>query len=551
MPLLRFIYCHNPFYLASAALVFFGSQSLFAEGTAWSAGPLFAFLGTYTLLLVAAGVAIVRWGRIWEDARSIFMVVLVLWVALSASFDELLLDNTRTGCILLALGLVLSIASSEFALRATGLPLSRGYRLPFHGLMALFFVYPLVPVLLGPRSVAADVSVALFAPIVAIGYLAFVPALERGSHAVRQDAPWRFPFYPWIPLLLLLPCGVVRGRSLCLAFGSGIDDATIFAPYLIAPALFVIGALLELGGRRHGRAMVRHVALAFPAVAIALSVLPELNTTQREFFDRSAVLGAPAQWTAIGSALFYAWTMRRRSPAADALLAASIVVWGSLAVDPSSAGVHVWSSPTALSLSIATAVIALGWRGSVVHRVATGFLGIAALGASGWGSPSSGLPTLYVASQAGLVWLWAVSRTVNTREAAVLRATIAVAIPPSVWAALNVAMSSPTDVVARSVPVIAATSWLALQGYWTYRYRTRLHTTMLLASVTVLLGRAALELRHWSAAALRVAGGLALFAVGIGVSVAKIRAGRTGHDPPEPPLTLERPPLESGDGSPP
>ena len=75
----RFLYNQNPFYLISAALVLYGfSVSITQDelnNTPWVLASLFS--GYITLLALSAW-AIVRWGKVWDDARSILMVLLLL-----------------------------------------------------------------------------------------------------------------------------------------------------------------------------------------------------------------------------------------------------------------------------------------------------------------------------------------------------------------------------------------------------------------------------------------------------------------------------------------
>src|SRR5690606_20125594 len=74
------LYNHNPFYVISAVLMLYAVRSLYGELeigaiNCWIMMGVFA---GYTALLAGIGVLIVRWGKVWEDARSIFVVVLLL-----------------------------------------------------------------------------------------------------------------------------------------------------------------------------------------------------------------------------------------------------------------------------------------------------------------------------------------------------------------------------------------------------------------------------------------------------------------------------------------
>ena len=81
---LRYLYTHNPFYAVSAVLMLYAiwaaySRLEFGAGNTWL---MTGVLGGYTLLLATIGVWIVRWGKVWEDARSILLLLLVLFLLL-------------------------------------------------------------------------------------------------------------------------------------------------------------------------------------------------------------------------------------------------------------------------------------------------------------------------------------------------------------------------------------------------------------------------------------------------------------------------------------
>jgi len=99
--LVRLLYNHNPFYLISAALVLYGlREAVSAPGgiTVWT---LLASLSGYTLLLALAAIVIVRLCKVWEDARTIVLTVVLLLLATSVGFDDIAFDAPRKGAWLL------------------------------------------------------------------------------------------------------------------------------------------------------------------------------------------------------------------------------------------------------------------------------------------------------------------------------------------------------------------------------------------------------------------------------------------------------------------
>lgn len=99
--LIGLLYTHNPFYLISACLFVYGLKLLFRTGNAavlfqrgtveyMSPTRLMGSLVAVTLLMAATAVLIVRLGKVWEDARSLVLIVLLMLLAISVSLDELL-----------------------------------------------------------------------------------------------------------------------------------------------------------------------------------------------------------------------------------------------------------------------------------------------------------------------------------------------------------------------------------------------------------------------------------------------------------------------------
>ena len=85
-PWIRFAYNNNPFYVISAALVLYGLHVSFADSLDPTEGWTFTqLLIGYMLLLGATSVAIVRLGQVWEDARTLVLLVSLLMIALASA----------------------------------------------------------------------------------------------------------------------------------------------------------------------------------------------------------------------------------------------------------------------------------------------------------------------------------------------------------------------------------------------------------------------------------------------------------------------------------
>src|SRR5262245_18790796 len=143
-PVLRWVCTSNPFYVISAALFLFGLRVSFGtharEIDSWA---LMGGLAGYTLVLAVAALVLVRYGRVWNDVRTVLLLVVLMFLATSVTFDELLVFNPQRGQWYCAGGLVFAVALTELLLRGIRLPFPLLFRLPYHLALALFFLYPL------------------------------------------------------------------------------------------------------------------------------------------------------------------------------------------------------------------------------------------------------------------------------------------------------------------------------------------------------------------------------------------------------------------------
>ena len=146
--LARLLYSHNPFYCISAFLVLWGlGRSFHMHGSLPRPELLMSGLAGYALLLAAVGCLLIRAGQLWEDIRTILLLIVVIFLAISMSFDEVLSANLAVGRVYYLGGLTFAVLLSELVLRGVRLRLPPLYRVPYYATLGLFFLYPL---LLGP-----------------------------------------------------------------------------------------------------------------------------------------------------------------------------------------------------------------------------------------------------------------------------------------------------------------------------------------------------------------------------------------------------------------
>lgn len=339
--LLSLLYVHNPFYLISACLFVYGLKLLFRTGASsvlfergsvgymepW--GLMSSFAGV-TLLMAITAILIVRFGEVWEDARSLVLIVLLMLLAISVSFDEIVnvlsdRDNSRQHLFLMfAAGVTFAIGVGELLIRGLGLRLSAGYRLPLHGFLLLFFLWPamLLTEFTGLTQETTRWIIAAF-PLIAAGLtLMLIPAIRRGREATASNGtPWSWPLYPWTPFVFIAIAVLFRSYSLTMSFdpvsAKGHYWDTAFGIYQLVPfllAIFVV--LLEIAIVEKKRGLQIGVMLTAP-VLLLLSypwLVPWHNLPTYRFFTQTFVqeIASPVFLTMIALGLMYGYAWFRK-----------------------------------------------------------------------------------------------------------------------------------------------------------------------------------------------------------------------------------------------
>ena len=98
----------------------------------------------YTLLLSLTAFLVIRLGKVWDDARGLLLLIVLMFLGISVTFDGILADSPEQAPRYYLFGWFFAAAISELLLRSLGLRLGSLFRVPFHLLLALLFLYPLV-----------------------------------------------------------------------------------------------------------------------------------------------------------------------------------------------------------------------------------------------------------------------------------------------------------------------------------------------------------------------------------------------------------------------
>ena len=379
---IRWISTNNPFYVLSAGLFLVGLWLSFGDpDKAQDTWALMAGLASYTLLLAGTAVLLIRFARVWDDARTVLLLVVLMFLATSVTFDHVLVFDVRFGnrtvpirgiaCNLL--GLLLAIGVSEAVLRAVRLALPWCYRGPYYLLLALFFLYPLAlaPFVKDHHGKPMMWGLFGFSTAAALIFLTLLPAVRRGATAMRRNgSPWPWPLFPWALFGLLALA--VPGRAILLCYSMHLIDVSnlydmTFGPYFLVPFGLAIAVLVLEAGRMQRRNGLIYTALAMPIGLIGMALVGHRH--ERVYDDFLTMfteqLGAdPVYCTLVLTACFYGYAALRQVPWAIEALTAALVAL--TCVDPNVLSNDEFASPQSAPLILAsTLLLGLGvWRNS-------------------------------------------------------------------------------------------------------------------------------------------------------------------------------------------
>lgn len=319
--LLRFLCTSNPFYALSAALFLAGLWISFGGQTqAVQAGALMSGLAGYTLLLAVTACLLVRFGQVWDDARTVLLLVVLMFLATSVTFDEVLVSHPARGFACYLTGLAFAVAVSEGLLRGIRLALPAYFRLSYYLILSLFFLYPLAlsPFVDRPHSEELMWGLFGFSSVAGLAFLTLLPAIRKGPDYVRDNgSPWRWPLYPWALFGLLALAVPARAFLLCWSMhllGGADFERVVFGAYFVVPFGFALAILLLEIGIVSCKRGVKLVALAFPPALVALSAAghrPEGIYQEFLALFTSRLGAGPLLLTLVASAGFYAYAAVR------------------------------------------------------------------------------------------------------------------------------------------------------------------------------------------------------------------------------------------------
>ncbi|MEQ8791662.1 MAG: hypothetical protein RIC55_35695 [Pirellulaceae bacterium] len=330
--IVRFLYTQNPFYLLSTGLVLYGLHVSFgAEGVGdFDRWALLASLCGYTLLTAVTAVLVIRLGKVWDDARSLLLILCLLFLAVSTCMDEFCNTQPELAPKLAGLGFLFSAAVSEGVLRFSPIRLPLLFRAPYYLILGLFFVYPLAvsPEITQLGEPPIRWRLLLFPALCGLAFLTLTPAARRGPrYASRSGAPWPWPLFPW-SLFFFLALGVgLRSFLLCVSFDRNQGMDTIFGGYFLTPLLLALAVVVVEIMRRHDEPEMQGVVMLLAPLLLPLSARwSRIDSASDAFYHEvTGTYGSPLWLTLLALAAFYAYGMRRRAPLAETGLTFSLL----------------------------------------------------------------------------------------------------------------------------------------------------------------------------------------------------------------------------------
>ncbi len=355
--IVRLLYNHNPFYVISAACIIYTLKLAFRPGEVAYIDPwaLMAAIGGYTLLMAVTGFLVVKLGRVWEDARMIFLVLLLLFLATSVTFDELLNLNPAEGKPLIYCGFGLAVFVTEALLLGLRIRLPALFRVPYYLWLGLMYYFPIwvSPEVTGLQ--ALDTSWRLLAfPVLAGGMvLTLLPAVWRGSaYCARNGTPWSWPLYPWTMFGFIALASLVRTYALTISFLPSDAMETAFQPYFLVPFLYAVLLLLMEMGWVEKRPKLAALAMNVSPLLLILAVPNTRVAGPSAVFLESLVshCGSPLWMTAVGLVVFQGIGVARGIAGSRWRLLASFVplIW----IGPQTVNLQTLSVPSAWPLVV-------------------------------------------------------------------------------------------------------------------------------------------------------------------------------------------------------
>ncbi len=274
--------CPNPFYLLSAACILHSScWSLPGRDTGFPSLVVMGLVAGYTLVLAIITLIVVRRWQVWDDARSMLVMLLLLCVDLALLADEWVIVKPEQGWWLLAGGFLFSVGLTELIHRNLRLGLSWVWLGPHYLQLGLIYFWPYLVVCVPADHPLRRGLIHLYFVVVGFSFLLLWFAARRGPARMSMPPGWKWPIHPWSWFIVNTFSCLARGYALALSLDPVFNlpnDAAMHQLHSIVDGHFLTPLLLAWGlvvfecGHRSQRSGVKVTGQLLVACGVLLSV---------------------------------------------------------------------------------------------------------------------------------------------------------------------------------------------------------------------------------------------------------------------------------------
>ena len=331
-PLGAFLYTQNPFYLISCGFVLYGLQvaaTKYADQflrTSFLSGSL----AIYAALMAITAILVVRWGKIWDDARTILLVVVIALLAVSVSADELCIANRSQALLFLGFGGIGAFVISELVFALCKIRFVFWHRLPYYAMLAVFFITPLIAGYFRTSGgELQNLSPLVFSILAAGALLLLIPAVRGGEKMAQGNGtPWNWPLYPLSLFVILAVIAGLRSHAIWMSFGNLRGEMTLEPLLLVPLGLAILTLMFEYGLAHKQEDNKHHDFVRFAMIASPAALLGGVASFAKipmQFDAGLATYGGSAMTVTLAlMAAFYVYACIRKVPGAAHAIALTV-----------------------------------------------------------------------------------------------------------------------------------------------------------------------------------------------------------------------------------
>ena len=331
----RFLYTQNPFYLIGTAILLYGLRIATDSGSYFADQPylLPIVLGAVMIAMTLTAITIIRFGGVWDDARTIVLSILLLAVSAVTGCDAVIRSQPLTSAAILLGGFLLSVGIWETLVRSLKVTFPMVLRLPFYFILFLIFFYSLLFSPADNWSLLSQFSAAgklyTFGWLVALGILMCLPAIRASRTIFRNNGtPWSWPAYPWSIFVVLVGVACLRLYFMSLAFIPEYGWDNPIGLHFYVPVIFATAVLIFEGWQVESKTSSLGVTgfATFGAVMLLMSLPISANQTYMQFFELLTRSIASPFWITLMLLFVYAGVFLLRGKTKMRLVISSLLL---------------------------------------------------------------------------------------------------------------------------------------------------------------------------------------------------------------------------------